>query len=239
VQIKPGDSVLHLSFGDEAYAKANYFCGNFNRRQVGDKPFKQIDIDCVNLPFEDKQFDIVYCSHTLQLVEDPEAMLKEIMRIGRAAHIREYSEFAELLFGWPNHKWVIGIEDDKLVIKKKNPDRYSKFGPLFHRLYAEDPDCHRILTESEVITKISFDWYETDDEFTFVEVFDSWDDEDDDEIMMNRSRNTRETNIVPKVNSSSKKMKKVVTPVFKPMQTAYFDFDRIELGKVKKLLDII
>lgn len=36
-----------------------------------------------HLPFEDRQFEAVLCSHTMEHVEDPAAFLKELTRVGK------------------------------------------------------------------------------------------------------------------------------------------------------------
>ena len=43
MDIQPTDHVLHLSFSDEAHQRADVFCGHFNKRQVANKTFKEID----------------------------------------------------------------------------------------------------------------------------------------------------------------------------------------------------
>lgn len=44
--------------------------------------FVKID-DVYNLPFADNAFKRVLCSHTIEHVEDPEAFLEELQRVGR------------------------------------------------------------------------------------------------------------------------------------------------------------
>ncbi|WP_319559010.1 methyltransferase domain-containing protein [Marispirochaeta sp.] len=43
--------------------------------------FIQID-DIYRLPFRDKQFQRVLCSHTMEHVDDPEAFIRELKRVG-------------------------------------------------------------------------------------------------------------------------------------------------------------
>lgn len=40
-------------------------------------------VDVYHLPFGDKQFDTLLCSHTVEHVEDPERFLKEMERVSR------------------------------------------------------------------------------------------------------------------------------------------------------------
>ena len=43
--------------------------------------FVKVD-DIYNLPFKDKQFETVLCSHTIEHVDDPEAFYHELSRVG-------------------------------------------------------------------------------------------------------------------------------------------------------------
>jgi len=43
--------------------------------------------DIYNLPFEDKQFETVLCSHTIEHVDDPNNFYKELIRVGEKIKI--------------------------------------------------------------------------------------------------------------------------------------------------------
>lgn len=244
MHIKQTDNVLHISFEDEPFERSNVLCGQFNKRQVGIKPFKQLERDVIILPFKDKQFDVVYCSHLLQFVDNPVAVFEEIRRISRAAYIKEYSEFAEILFGWPNHQWVISIEGDNVVISRKNPGRYHKFGPLFHTLYQDDQNVHEAFKRHDSILKIAFDWYETDDiivQDALLEV------ESDEEVEneIEEDDNPEEDSVdfddvddIEEIEEIFEKEDVKTIPVFKSSQSDHFNFERFSLGKIQQLIDI-
>jgi SAM-dependent methyltransferase len=61
-------------------------------------PFLISDIHA--LPFGDKSFDFVYCSHVLQGVEDPLAACREIMRVGKRGFIETPTLGKDTLFAW-------------------------------------------------------------------------------------------------------------------------------------------
>ena len=68
-------------------------------------------------PFEDKQFDFVICSHTLEDIRDPIWVCSEINRIGKAGYIEVPSRLEEQSYGvqgpwvgWGHHHWLIDIE---------------------------------------------------------------------------------------------------------------------------------
>jgi len=63
--------------------------------------------DIYDLPFKDKQFSNVLCSHTMEHVEDPECFLKELKRVGHNVTIiipPLYDISAVLNF--LEHKWI-------------------------------------------------------------------------------------------------------------------------------------
>jgi len=212
MQVQPTDHVLHLSFDDEAYGRADVFCGMFNKRQVANKTFKPIEYSTSKLPFKDKTFDFVYSSNVLAYAHQPEEVLQEIKRISRKAHIKERSEFAEMIFGWDQTRWIIDIENYKLIIKSKNMSKVSRFGPFFHGLYATDPVFFDYCTQNPGLLSVAVDWSEQDD---IVE-------------------DSTET-INPETGEPNPKK---VKTIFKPCQVEYFDNVHITLGEVTDKIDI-
>lgn len=171
MDIMPGDRVLHLSMGDEAFGKADVFCGSFNKRQVANREYKPLSIESKKLPFQDKSFDYVYTSYFLQCVKYPMDLLNEIRRVGKKGHIKEHSEFSEQLFGWAEHLWVVTIENGELIIKEKNKERYERFGPYFHGLYQNDPVFFDYVSQNVGLMNIAVDWVgdeKVDDKLSFL-----------------------------------------------------------------------
>jgi SAM-dependent methyltransferase len=250
MHIKHTDNVLHISFEDEPFERSNVLCGQFNKRQIGNKPFKQLDRDVTILPFKDKQFDVVYCSHLLQFIDHPVEIFEEIRRIAKAAYIKEYSEFAEILFGWPTHQWVITIEGSELIISRKNPSRYHKFGPLFHSLYQDDTSVHEALKKHDSILKIAFDWYESDDtiiENTHIETETKTElitDEEDENYQDYEEEIITEEDallvgVEDEINEVEETYEKPKTmALLKSSQSDHFNFERHKLGNIQQLIDI-
>lgn len=161
--IKPNDKVLHFSFDDVAFARADVFAGSFSKKEIANKTFKPLETNLTTLPFKDKSFDFVMCSHVLQYVDNPPKIIDEVRRIAKTAQFIEHTEFAEYLFGWPTHKWIVCVENNQMIIKPKN-DRYGRFGPLFHGYYQNDPTFFDYAQANIGLFKIAVDWFEEDDE---------------------------------------------------------------------------
>jgi len=242
MQIQPTDHVLHLSFDDEAYGRADVFCGHFNKRQVANKTYKPIDFTTSKLPFKDKTFDLVYATNVLAYSHQPEVMLGEIKRIAKRAHIRERSEFAEVIFGWPDTQWIITVEKMQLIIKSKNDQKIGRFGPFFHGLYANDPTFFDLCSQNTGLMNISVDWYEEDDIIEEQEI----------EVEEFVVPNSNEGGIFAEVDmdkdddeeptmAQMQKVKKIirnVSSVFRPCQIEYVDDVHIKLGDISEKIDV-
>jgi len=119
--------VLDVGSGDGPFARANILCDKYISDTVNrigpiliDRPFVAGDI--MALPFRDKAFDYVYCSHVLEHVDEPERALKELMRIGRRGFIETPSEFLEKLKCSPGHRWYVSIRGRTLIFQEKERD---------------------------------------------------------------------------------------------------------------------
>ncbi len=73
-------------------------------------------------PFEDKQFDYVFCSHVLEDIRDPLWVCSELMRVSKAGYIEVPSKLYEMTFnleadglsGACHHRWLVDIFENKL-----------------------------------------------------------------------------------------------------------------------------
>jgi hypothetical protein len=96
-------------------------------------------------PFQDKHFDFVICSHTLEDIRDPLWVCSEIIRVGKRGYIEVPSRAFETSLGIerPNqaglshHRWLIEIAGNDIVFLHKYhmlhshwrfalPERYGK-----------------------------------------------------------------------------------------------------------------
>lgn len=92
------------------------------------KTWSQLDISSQPLPFKDKSFDFVICSHTLEDIKDPLFACAEIIRVGKRGYIEVPSRTVEVIMGiegarfagYSHHHWFIDIQKNKLIFRFKN-----------------------------------------------------------------------------------------------------------------------
>jgi len=107
---KAGSRILDIGPGKYPLQIATHYLdvsqNHLNNAPAGEKINSDIQ---GKTPFPDKYFDYVFCSHVLEHLDDPEAALKEISRIGKCGVIAVPSAFKEFLFldEEEDHKWWI------------------------------------------------------------------------------------------------------------------------------------
>ena len=101
---------------------------------LGDTPHRTGGIECINqvliegdvmdLPFEDKQLDFVYCNHLLEHMDQPDLAMDELYRVsakGMIAVPSVESEAVDVYFKSdkpPVHKWISWRDNIELCMMK-------------------------------------------------------------------------------------------------------------------------
>jgi len=137
--IRPGDKVLDIGSGHLPFPYATHLADlSLEEDRIGRAgvPFKHVagkpvfECSIEDLPFEDEEFDFVYCSHVLEHVNSPEMACKEIMRVGKRGFIETPGPGKDL---WLNsaqiskHKWSIELKRDQLFFKEYTADEIVGF----------------------------------------------------------------------------------------------------------------
>jgi ubiquinone/menaquinone biosynthesis C-methylase UbiE len=138
-KIKPTDKVLDLGAWDKPFQRANfvvdlmpYNTRGFHTNKIkveyfSEKTWIQMDFSNEKLPFKDKEFDFVICSHVLEDIKDPIFLCKEMQRVSKAGYIEVPSMKLELTKGiehkkYPgfyHHRWLVNIKKNKLEFRFK------------------------------------------------------------------------------------------------------------------------
>ncbi len=127
--IKDGERVLDVGCGAYPFPLAtvlvDLYTGENNHRtaplETGGKEL--IVADILDLPFPDKAFDFVYCSHVLEHVEDPVKACRELMRVGKRGYIEVPSLMTDTLFSWAKgmHRWFCVVIAGRIVFFEYSP----------------------------------------------------------------------------------------------------------------------
>ena len=75
--------------------------------------------DAADMPFADGAFDYVVCSHVLEHVPDPAAVIAEITRVGRAGYIEVPQAGSAKILDFPSHLWWCRLDGSTLVFTAK------------------------------------------------------------------------------------------------------------------------
>ena len=94
---------------------------------------------------EDKEFDFVNCTHTLEDVRDPGFVVQQMNRVGRAGFVAVPSRHSECQFGesraylgYGHHRWIFHLPSaDKLEAMAKFPAIASRMRGLPGRVLPE------------------------------------------------------------------------------------------------------
>lgn len=136
--------VLDVGSGDKPHWRADvlvdrYVAASHAAQRSGrarariDRPL--FDADAGALPFADGVFDYVICSHMLEHVTDPGAVIAELTRVGRAGYVEVPEASSAKIVDFPSHLWWCRLDDGELVFEAKST-------PWF------DDDIHRFLQTS-------------------------------------------------------------------------------------------
>lgn len=171
LRIKRGDFVLDIGGGDNPHPKANVVVDKFlfdnTHRSHSLRLLKRQNLmvaDGEKLPFKDKVFDYVVCSHVIEHVAEPFKFLKELSRVGKRGYIETPSLIGEYLIPKKSHRWAILEVEEKIVLMKKEDIGLVpslEFGDLFQKHLAPNSIEFRVLmrTYPDLFT-VRYEWAE-------------------------------------------------------------------------------
>jgi ubiquinone/menaquinone biosynthesis C-methylase UbiE len=136
--------VLDVGSGDKPHWRADVLLDRYVGDDHGgqrsgaaaariDRPL--FDADAADMPFADKVFDYAICSHVLEHVERPDAVIAELTRVAKAGYIEVPEAASAKIVDFPSHLWWVTLEDRVLVFTAKSAAYF-------------DADIDRYLTAS-------------------------------------------------------------------------------------------
>ncbi|GEM_PF-750024 len=145
--INKNDLVLDVGSGDKPFWRADvivdkYLNDNQQRHSgsmVYDKNKIFIKADVEKLPFRDKVFDFVFCSHLLEHVENPDKAIMELTRVAKKGYIEVPASILEVFQPFASHLWYCSYIDKTLIFRRKEKkndfliDNIKEFGKNIFR----------------------------------------------------------------------------------------------------------
>lgn len=132
--IKPGDAVLDIGSGNNPFPLATVLADKtlhddgYGRAGVPMKFIQGIPVvECSieQLPFADKEFDFVYCSHVLEHTLDPARACSELMRVAKRGYIETPHRSKDLFLNTAevsNHIWSVQLVKGTLCFSEYTPE---------------------------------------------------------------------------------------------------------------------
>lgn len=123
--IKRGDKVLDIGSGHYPFPLATHLADFYEDKTIhragllvkDKRPFFGCSVE--KMPFKDKEFDFVYCSHVLEHVENPSKACDELMRVAKRGYIETPTKINDIMFGYTgiknHHKWHINFVGNTLI----------------------------------------------------------------------------------------------------------------------------
>jgi len=148
--IEPQELVLDVGSGGWPFRRADHLADKYlesTSHRVEDlvrdhRPMYEVDLE--SLPFADKSYDYVFCSHVLEHLELPGRAIRELERVGRRGYIEVPTRLSDILFNFtrlPNHHRWHGLVLDGTLLLVEWSDRERReiknhFFNALHSAYA-------------------------------------------------------------------------------------------------------
>lgn len=128
IPVGPEALVLDIGSGDKPHWRADVLVDRFpdaehqvqrSGEAAARTPRALFDADAGDLPFADKVFDYVICSHVLEHVLDPAGAMREMIRVSKAGYIELPAVGSAKLLDFPSHLWWCRLDGDRLCFEAK------------------------------------------------------------------------------------------------------------------------
>jgi SAM-dependent methyltransferase len=156
VWIDPDWRVLDVGSGNFPHPRADVLLEKWadeNADRAGDSIDKSdnrlVIGDACDMPFPDQAFDYVIASNIAEHVDDPEALCRELPRVGRAGFIETPGWLGDMVLREDFHRWRVSRHSAGLQFLEVDGSR--PFGFLGEAFYAvlylnQDRPGHRTIT---------------------------------------------------------------------------------------------
>lgn len=169
LKVNKNSRILDVGGGHNPYQYANvvvdkFHDSNFHRNgNVKKFPNQEFIIaDGEELPFADKSFDYVVCSHVLEHVDDPVKFMNEQFRVAPMGYLETPSLLGEFLIPKISHRWLIQEIDQKIVMYEKDKIGFNisfDFGYLFQEYLPKYSIAFKMLERTHHnLIAVRYEW---------------------------------------------------------------------------------
>jgi len=152
IPVTANSLVLDVGSGDKPHWRADVLVDRFpgaehaiqrSGSQAARTPRPMFDADVTDMPFADKVFDYVICSHLLEHVLDPAAAIREMVRVSKAGYIEVPQAASSKIIDFPSHLWWCRYDGTTLDFEAKQGhafdpeiESFVRRGPIERELNA-------------------------------------------------------------------------------------------------------
>jgi hypothetical protein len=146
--IPPEALVLDVGSGGWPFKRADHLADRYPDETThrveaiarDQRPFFEADLE--KLPFQDKSYDFVFCSHVLEHLDQPGQAMRELMRVGHRGYIEVPTRLSDIMFNFtrlPNHhRWHgLRLGDTLAMIEWNDSERRDLGNEFFDALQNE------------------------------------------------------------------------------------------------------
>lgn len=164
-RLSPKARVLDIGSGNNPWFRSNTLLDRFaedSTERTGplEKDGREfVEGDATDLPFSNKSFDFIYCSHIAEHIEDIGRFFSEIQRVGKAGYIETPGYLLEQMVGTTTHCWALWVENGVLHAERKwISGAPSRVYYTMHRLFAQHPAFSFLLALIPEFQVMRFWW---------------------------------------------------------------------------------
>ena len=167
IPVGPDSLVLDVGSGDKPHWRADVLLdryvdaahgGQRSGRAAARITRPMFDADAAAMPFADRVFDYVICSHVLEHVPDPAAVVAEMTRVGRAGYIEVPEAASAKILDFPSHLWWCRLDGSTLVFTAKHARAFDPEIAGYIERSGVERELERLLDRAFDYRVVSLRW---------------------------------------------------------------------------------
>lgn len=145
--LQPSDSCLDIGPGAFPFSKATHYLEvSYSTPEEARKYRSGFELplgsdkwtfyDGKRMPFQDHEFNYSICSHVLQMAGDPDALVKEIVRVSRSGYVEFPHPLYDYLFNYSAHKYFVNWNGSEILWLDKSYIQFDQFQSMNQMMFS-------------------------------------------------------------------------------------------------------